>query len=223
MLWIRLEEGAPAETLAMTDIVLRYPGVSFSEGHLVADPEEPYMSGLVDLLTGMDIHPLARTDPPEASAFTRVVPADPVEVEGVWTQQWAIEPLPLEEAKAMLRARIDARRDQCFADGFTPASGPLAGKTLQTRGAEDRTNWLTSQAAYSAAVAAGAGAVEDAAFRTADNETIVLSYADGLGVLLAMAGWGKAVMGNSWSLKDAVDAAEDVATLGAIDTEAGWP
>lgn len=129
----------------------------------------------------------------------------------------------LNEAKAALSAAIDARRDQCFADGFTPASGPLAGKTLQTRDVEDRTNWLTSQAAYSAAVASGAGAVEDAAFRTADNETIVLSYADGLGVLLAMAGWGKVIMGTSWALKDAVDAAMDIGALEAIDIEAGWP
>lgn len=223
MLWVQLENGAPAETLAMTDILHRYPDISFSEGHLTAQPVEPYLSGLIDLLAEFDVYPLTLTEPPEASPFARVVPADPIEVEGVWTQQWAVEPLPLEEAQAMLRARIDARRDQCFADGFTPSSGPLAGKTLQTRGVEDRTNWLTSQAAYSAAVVSGDGAVENAAFRTADNETIVLSYADGLGVLLAMAGWGKAIMGNSWMLKDAVDAAEDVATLEAIDTEAGWP
>lgn len=74
-----------------------------------------------------------------------------------------------------------------------------------------------------AAVAMGAGAVEDASFRTADNSTITLSYADGLAALLAMAAWGKAVMGRSWALKDAVAVAEDMAALAAIDIGAGWP
>jgi hypothetical protein len=133
------------------------------------------------------------------------------------------DPVPtLAERKAAKRRAINTRRDRCFAAGYTPASGPLQGHTLQTRDVEDRTNWLTSQAAYSAAVANGAGAVMGANFRTADNETVTMSYADGLGVLLGMAAWGAAVMGNSWSLKDAVDAAADDAALDAIDTGAGW-
>lgn len=129
----------------------------------------------------------------------------------------------LEEAKAVAVIAIDRQRDAVLSAGFTPTSGPLAGKTLQTRNVEDRTNWLTSQAAYSAAAASGLGSVADATFRTADNETVVCTYADGLQTLLAMAAWGKAVMGASWALKDAVGAAEDLTALSAIDLGAGWP
>lgn len=99
----------------------------------------------------------------------------------------------------------------------------MAGEVLQTRDLTDRTNWLISQASYSAAVAAGQGAVEGAEFRTADNSTYTLSYSDGLAVLLAMAAWGAAAMSNSWPLKDAVNAAEDQTALDAVDIETGWP
>ncbi|GAA0760787.1 hypothetical protein FHS52_001129 [Erythromicrobium ramosum] len=140
-------------------------------------------------------------------------------------QEIELAPLTLAEQKQALRERINARRDAAFAAGWTVSGTGTAldGHVLQTRDVEDRTNWLTSQASYSAAVAIGAGAVEDAMFRTAANATITLSYASGLAALLALAGWGKTVMGNSWSLKDAVDAAADQTALDAIDVEAGWP
>lgn len=127
------------------------------------------------------------------------------------------------ERKAVMRRQINTRRDAAFHAGYTPASGPLASHTLQTRDVEDRTNWLTSQAAYSAAVAGGAGAAMGANFRTAANETVTMSYADGLTVLLGMAAWGASVMAASWAHKDAVDAAQDDAALDAIDIGAGWP
>ena len=38
-----------------------------------------------------------------------------------------------------------------------------------------------------------------------------------------MAEWGKAAMGNSWALKDAIEAAGDAGALAAIDIEEGWP
>lgn len=136
----------------------------------------------------------------------------------------AADPVPtVAERKAAMRSQINSKRGRLFAAGYAPASGPLAGHTLQTRNVEDRSNWLTSQAAYSAAVAGGSGATMGANFRTAANDTVTTSYADGLAVLLAMAAWGAAVMGASWAHKDAVDAAEDHAALDNIDLGAGWP
>lgn len=136
------------------------------------------------------------------------------------------EPSPtLDERKAMMRRQIDDKRDALFAAGF-PVSGTgtaLDGHTLQTRDESDKINWLTSQAAYSAAIAGGAGSVEGANFRTASNVTVTLTYTQGLNVLLAMAAWGKDIMGNSWVLKDAVTDAEDGDALDLIDVEAGWP
>lgn len=131
--------------------------------------------------------------------------------------------IPLPAQKLAKRAELAAKVQALFLGGFTPSSGPLAGKTLQVRDVEDRTNWLASQAAYSSAVAAGNGAVAGASFRTAANETVECTYLEGLVTLLAMAAWGKAVMGNSWAIKDAIAAAADEEVLNAIDIEAGWP
>ncbi len=127
--------------------------------------------------------------------------------------------------KAIMTSVISTLRERKFREGF-PVSGTgtaLDGHTLQTRDAEDRTNWLTSQAAYAAAVAAGHAGAPGAVFRTASNQTIGLTFGQGLAILLGMAAWGKAVMGRSWELKDAVAAAADDAALDAIDLEAGWP
>ena len=84
-------------------------------------------------------------------------------------------------------------------------------------------SWLTSQAAYGAAVAAGAGAISGATFRSAENITTVLTYAEGLGILLDMAAWAASVYGVCWSLKDAINACADDAALDGIDIETGWP
>lgn len=133
------------------------------------------------------------------------------------------EPPTLEERKLQMTAVINAKRDQILTSGYSVPSGPLEGKVLQTRDLEDRTNWLISQGSYAAAVAAGQGNVAGAKFRTQSNETITLTFEEGLAVLLEMAAWGAAVMERSWDLKDVVAAAEDHDDLDAIDIEAGWP
>ena len=143
-------------------------------------------------------------------------------IEGVWTQVHTLEDAPLEDMKAAKKAAINAKLETVLTGGFTVPAGTMAGKVLQTRNLEDRTNWLISQTSYSAAVAGGMGAVEGAQFRTADNSTFTVTFAEGLNVLLAMAAWGAAAMNNSWTLKDAVAAAEDLAALDAVDIEAGW-
>jgi hypothetical protein len=129
----------------------------------------------------------------------------------------------LDQLKAGKRAQVGVQLTKRMSAGFTPATGPIAGKTLQVRDETDQINWLTSQAAYLAAVSAGQGAAMGATFRTADNSTITCSFSDGLNTLLAMADWGKQLYQKSWSLKDAIIAAEDQAALDAINVSAGWP
>lgn len=131
--------------------------------------------------------------------------------------------------KQLKSLAVDERLGQAFLGGFTVPSGTtpalpasLVGHVLQTRNVTDRTNWLTSQAAYSAQVSAGNGSAMEASFRDADNVTVTVSYSDGLNTLLAMAAWGKALFQNSWSLKDQIAAAADKATLDAIDITTGW-
>lgn len=129
----------------------------------------------------------------------------------------------LDALKLAKRTAVETLLEQHFTAGFTPTTGPIAGKTLQCRDVEDRTNWLTSQAAYLAAVSAGAGAQPGAAFRTADNTTINCTFGEGLQTLLDMASWGKSLFGHSWELKDQIIAAADQTALDAIDITAGWP
>lgn len=135
-------------------------------------------------------------------------------------------PTPIEAARASKIAAINAKVEAVLSGGFTvpaEASTALGGKVLQTRDADDRINWLVSQASYSTAVAAGQGEAMGANFRTIDNQSITVSYAEGLNALLAMAAWGAAAMDNSWALKDAALTAQDQAALDAVDVEAGWP
>lgn len=137
-----------------------------------------------------------------------------------------VEPDPptLAQLKAAKNSAVTAKREAVFSGGFTPSSGSLSGHTLQCRDMQDRTNWLTSAVGYSAAVQAGAGAVPGATFRTADNETVVITYAEAVSVLLnGMQTWGAAIMARSWVLKDEVEAASDEAELDAIDINTGWP
>lgn len=119
---------------------------------------------------------------------------------------------------------VDASAAAIFRAGYVPADGPMAGHTLQVRDNEDRTNWLTSQASYMAAVAAGMGDTPGAVFRTANNETVTLTFAEGAEVLVSgMAVWGKGIMGNAWNLKDQISAATAFDDLEAIDITVGWP
>lgn len=131
--------------------------------------------------------------------------------------------LPLDQRKADRAAAVNRKRDALLSGGYTHDFGAAGVHVLQTRDADDRINWLTSQAAYQAAVASGLGGELGAEFRTAGNQRITLTFLEGLNVLLAMAAWGKAVFGRSWDLKDAIAAAADDAALDAIDIEAGWP
>jgi hypothetical protein len=124
----------------------------------------------------------------------------------------------LTKVRAVRRAEVDARLQQAFLAGFKP-DGPLSGATLQVRNAEDRTNWLASAHAYGAAVAAGAGDIEGAEFRTAENETITVSFATGHQILLDMQAWGARLMACSWRLKDAVEEAPDFGAISAVDIE----
>jgi hypothetical protein len=134
--------------------------------------------------------------------------------------------VPLEDLRATKSSSVDTKRDAILLGGFTvpsEVSTALAGRVLQTRNETDRTAWLTSQAAYQAAVLNGQGATEGATFRPEDNITTTVSYAEGLNILLAMAAWGAAIYGRSWDLKDAIADAADSAALDAIDIESGWP
>lgn len=150
------------------------------------------------------------------------------QINGQWFTKYTLTPdTPpedwLDQRKIAKKKQISALLDQYLSSGYSHDFGGEIGiKILQTRNSDDRTNWLTSQASYAAAVAAGSGNILGAAFRTEDNVNIILSYADGLNVLLSMAAWGASLYAHSWALKDACTTAVDEATLDAINIESNW-
>lgn len=128
-----------------------------------------------------------------------------------------------QERKHQRKREIEAHMQDVFRLGYSPSTGPLAGHTLQCRDTEDRTNWLTSQTSYMAAVQMGYGAVAGASFRTMANQTVTVTFQEGLDILTnGMAVWGKNIMARSWALKDEVEAAASFEVLEAIDIYAGW-
>lgn len=170
-----------------------------------------------------DVDPESEWSPQSGDAF----PCG-ADVEVGWTydgEEFIAPPSPpAPDPKTLKNAAVTAKREAVFAAGFSPSTGPLAGHTLQVRNEADRINWLTSTTSYGAAIAAGAGNVVGATFRTADNATVNVTYAQGYQVIVQqMAAWGQAIMARSWALKDQIDAAETDEELAAIDIEAGWP
>lgn len=129
-------------------------------------------------------------------------------------------------AKIAARQAVKALQSIKYAQGYLVAGTgtDLDGQRLEVRdGTNDRTNWLTSKSAYGDAVAAGAGDVPGALFKTATNQSFTLTFAQGLAVLTGMQAWGFEVMQIGWAKTDAIDAATDQAALDLVDIEAGWP
>lgn len=137
------------------------------------------------------------------------------------------EPLPLAPDLASLKAArigsVNAERDRMIADGYRHNFGGSAGiRTLDQRNEADAINWLGLKGIADAMVAAdqGAGLLP---IRDASDDTFTASASVVGAALIGMAQWRGAVMGRSWQLKDAIDAAEDQPALDAIDTGSGWP
>lgn len=90
---------------------------------------------------------------------------------------------------------------------------------------DDEKNWMSSLSAYTTACVVGQGSFAGAQFRTESNAIRVLTYQDGMLVLLAMQGWCGLLVAEVWSKCDDVDAAADHEALDALEAaiETGWP
>ena len=216
-MWVRLDEnGAPVEALTLTDIKLRWPDISFSEGHLKPNPDEAYRLGLIDLLGGSDIHPLTTTNPPTASLIERVVPADPIFADGEWVQQWAVDPLPLEQAKAVLWASAKTYRDHRIDAGVSVPGIGTFDSDLNSR-------LNITGAVTLAQVAIAAGQPFTMSWKLADNSIEVLDASEMIAVGVATGQYVGACHAAAQAVGLAINAAEDHEALAAIDIEAGYP
>jgi hypothetical protein len=131
--------------------------------------------------------------------------------------------ISLDELKTAKAAAVNIRRDQVIAGGYQHNFGGSAGiRTLDQRTEMDAINWLGLKGIADDAIAAGLGSapidIRDAGDQTFQASATVVS-----GAMVAMGQWRGAIMGHAWALKDAIKAAGDVASLDAIDVDAGWP
>lgn len=204
------------------------------DGAIVIEPQVQEQQVPDGWLDGADDDTLAERgiwkypdpEPPEGKQLTSTVISV---VDGLPSIEDAWEDIPgptLDELKAAARAAVKAKLASIFNDdGYTVTAGPLAGQVLQWRlsPSQDRTNWLTSEAAYTAAVAAGQGDVAAARFRTKANTNFTITIAEGLSAILGMAAVGQDVVARSWALFDQVDGAEAPEDLPSDeDIAGGW-
>lgn len=220
-------DGVALPPAPLPEVATAHDGRLFSS---LADQLANGRLAVADIAELFDLWPAtldeASFDPASEAPTDLVMTIDPIDAVVVCFR--GKRPLTADELAARrasaVAARVEAvnaQRDQHLTGGFTyDFGGDIGPKTLQTRDAEDKVNWLISRGAYRDAVAAGHGSVPGATFRSADNTTFTVTIAAGLAALVAMETWGAGVMARSWALKDTLAAGTDPAGL---DITQGWP
>jgi hypothetical protein len=120
-------------------------------------------------------------------------------------------PKPLELAKLELRNKVNDKRNWYEVAGF-----PYMGKIFDS----DPRSFYRITTANDAALKDPTFTIE---WKVADNTTLAMNANEMLGVMPALAGFGKLIFDNSVALKELIDAAENIEELEAIDIESGWP
>lgn len=133
------------------------------------------------------------------------------------------EPADLESLKAEKRSALAEEyqsRIQSFPWDFGAPFGVLH---LQLRDVTDQANWLTLQGKAMLAISAGQGDSALLPIRTEENVTVPVTANVAAQVMDALSTFGGTMLAHRWSLQDAITAAEDEASLDAIDITSGWP
>ena len=98
MMYCRLTDTG-AERYTITDLRRAYPQILF-----------PAVPSLIELAT-YGVYPLALTDQPAYDQATQTVEeSTPVQIEGVWTQQWTVRDLTPGELKARVPTVVTMRQ-----------------------------------------------------------------------------------------------------------------
>lgn len=165
------------------------------------------------------------TDRPEATELQRVVEGAPELVDGVWRQTWEVVDRyeTVGAAAEAMCHRVDALRDEKLRSGYTFTHTDNADYTLQTRGEEDRVNWLGVLSAAQAYVMAGAGDVQTMSIRTQENDTLALSCNDLQTLMLNTLNWQSLIYGAAWQHKDTLRGYTLMSEVAAHDITADWP
>jgi len=186
-----------------------------------SEPQGPLMLPEFTILPAVEQDEPAPEGKSLAGRFP-VILEDRVEMRPIWAD---LPPPPsLEEVKASRRIEVDAERDRRLRLGFAfDRDGP---HVLQTRGEDDRLNWLGVLSGCMALVMAGQGdAVQE--IRTEANVVVPIPADECLQVMLGALAHQGAVMKTSWSHKDAINAITDESggreAVQTYDITTGWP
>lgn len=183
------------------------------------------------ILPGLKILPAVEVDEPTPDGKTMagrepIILADRVELRPIWADLPPAPPPPsLEEVQAARCREVDALRDSRLRLGFAfERDGP---HVLQTRGEDDRLNWLGVLSACQALVMGGQGG-SAITIRTEGNLSLSIPAVELMAILLGALNHQSAIYAVAWAHKDAInaiteDTPENVAAVQAHDITTGWP
>lgn len=165
--------------------------------------------------------PLVITVPPAHDpVYQAVEEQPPAEIDGVWTQQWAVRDLDSAELEAV-RADLHEQRRNARTDA------EMAGFIFQDKRIDsDRDSILRiTQAALLASQALAAGQPFAVEWVCADDTVLELDSAGMLAMQAALTAHGLACHNRSQVLRELIDAAADGPALSAVANviTTGWP
>ncbi|MBD3762475.1 hypothetical protein [Rhizorhabdus sp.] len=206
--------------LVQDGAVAAYP---YSVASLRADnPETSFAMEMPDeRLADFGVFPVLETERPAAAVGYALVEGTPEASVGGWRQTWSLIERDLAEVKDELRAMLTRQRDTILQGGWTHDFGVAGVHTLDLRHADDKANWTLLLIKTQGMIAAGGGGAM-ITIRTAANASINVTATEANAAMVAFLGWGEAVLAHKWNLDEEI-AEADLAALGAIDVEAGWP
>ncbi|MDR3480743.1 MAG: DUF4376 domain-containing protein [Burkholderiaceae bacterium] len=168
--------------------------------------------------------PFALTVQPTFNALTQTcAEAPPVQVAGVWTQQWAVSPLPLATAQANLLAQLEPQRiiQQSAGLPYTFPDGTVG--TIQTRDPSIYSDILNvnSYALMATVAAAQGGTTMTPGFTDASNVTHSMTPAQAVAMGVAVSTFVGRLYAAKQTIRTAINALTE-ATITTFDITKGW-
>lgn len=155
---------------------------------------------------------------PDETLTRRPVYAGLADVDGVPTRQWTLEPVDLEAAKEAVWRAVKRQRTVLTENPGATVVTPVGAVQSDAR-SQANINGLVTMAI----LAQMTQQPFSADFTLADNTVATLNAAQMIGLGVAVGQHVQQVYGRATELREAIDAAQDIAALEAIDIGAGWP
>ncbi|TXG76444.1 DUF4376 domain-containing protein [Patescibacteria group bacterium] len=179
---------------------------------LPADPS-------VEVLESVGIRRVTETPRPETDILHTVKDGG---VDATGVQRWLVVELPvgnqalaIENLKANLHRRITRQRDTMEQAGFA-----FRGKRLHSDPVSVQRIAISGQTAMQATLASAPFAVD---WKCMDGTFLPLDAAGMMEVVVALAGYARAIHDHTQVLRELVDSSSDLAGLQAIEIDTGWP